>query len=158
MDNNTLKEIIERVKRNSCVSEKILVNGETYVSKKTKQRKKKDLKEGISSFVAIGVAATAIFAGAAVSNTMDFATEVRKEVNDTYIEQNLIGGQYIEKKEHDEAFREYIADLNDTKLSKLFNETSKQMEDDDKLINRVNVEDVVDQMEEDYLESIGKSK
>ena len=158
MDNNTLKDIIERVKRNSCVSEKIPVNGETYVSKRTKQRKKKDLKEGISTFVAIGAVAVTIFAGGIISNTMDFATEVRKEVNDTYIDQNLIGGNYVEKKEHDEEFRDYVADLNDFKLSKLFNETSKQMQDDEMLTDGVNVEDVVDQMEENYLESISKGK
>jgi len=164
MKNNLLKEdlikIVQEAKRNSCVNEKIVVPGEMYVSSKTKRRKKIDnnLKEKVRIIATCAIVAGTIGFGSSVASTMDFATEVREEVNNTYVAQNLVGGKYIEKSEHDVEFRKYVNDLTDLQLTGLFNETSKEMQNDG-ITNRIsNIEEVVDKMEEAYLEESGRSR
>lgn len=156
--NENTKKMVERARKNSCVSERIPVYGEVYVSKKTKKKKQKspDLVTLFKIGAAMVVTGATIGAGVYASSTMDFATEVRQEVNDTYMDQNLIGGQFIEKNEHNSEFREYVSDLSDFELSRLYNDTSKEMYDNGMVQDSSNLEEVVDQMEENYLESSSK--
>lgn len=154
-----LIKIVQDAKKNSCVTDRIPVYGETYVSKETKERKKKNsrVKQGIKCILASAAVSGVLIGGVVLSDTIDFATEIQEEVNDTYMSQNAIGGKYEERSEHGTDFRNYVNDLNAIELASLFNETSEQMQNDD-MVGFNSMENVVDQMEENYLEDIGKSK
>lgn len=145
-------DVIELIQKKSMErslqSRKTEVHGECYVSKNNKRKKK--INE--AKKVVITVAALAVVSlGTVTAGAMDFTNSVREEVNSTYVEQNLIGGQYETKNTYDEGFVDYANDLNDFELYNLYNKTENTMPADEKN----DMEKVVDEMEENYLESKG---
>ena len=143
--------INKKAKERSLQERKTEVHGETYVSKNKKRKKKiNDAKKVFLTSAALLAVTTAF----AIAGNMEYADGIRREVNSTYVEQNLIGGQYETVNRYDEGFVDYVNDLNNFKLTGLYSDTKDTMDSDEKN----NVREVVNEMEDNYLEEKGRGK
>lgn len=145
-DKNMSNDMIERMKKKSCDGSRIKVNGEMYVNKNRAKTQKMML--GTAQFLAVAAILTT---GISITSTMDFATEIRKEVAKTVNAQSFIGGGYYSRPVYDEKFIDYISDLTDFEVKKLFNQT---MDEIDSYGEAHSISSVVTEMEKDYLESL----
>lgn len=125
------------------------VHGECYVSKNNKRKNKiNDAKKVLLTVAGLVVVATlTVGAGAA-----EFTDQVRQEVNSTHTKLNPIGGKYEQQYNYDEGFVDYVDGLNNFELFGLYNQTAGTMDPSE----RNDIEEVVDEMEDNYLESNGR--
>ena len=136
------KKSLER----SLQQRKTEVHGECYVSKNIRKKNKiNDAKKVLLTAAGL-VMVVSLTVGA---GTAEFTDRVREEVNSTHIKQNPIGGQYEQQHNYDEGFVDYVDGLNNFELFGLYNETANNMDSSEKN----NIEEVVDEMEDNYLET-----
>lgn len=144
---------VRMVQEKSCSGENIKVAGEFYVTKDPakqiaiSKRKQIILKLAIS----LGVL-TVVGAGIKVTGDMDSATDVRKEITKQESVQNPIGGSYEKENIYNQDFVNYTNSLTDSELMDLYSYISDQMDDD-----KTKVPDVVNNMEDNYLEENKKN-
>lgn len=154
--NNELKldlmEIANNGKSNSLKPRKTEVKGESYKSRDVTKRK--NIETARNAF--LGVAALVVMGiGINAYGNFSEAGEIRQEVNTTYTEQNLMGGQYHEVSKYDEGFVDYANDLGYFGLKELYDETKDSME---LTPLDVEIENVVEKMEDNYLEEKGRGR
>lgn len=145
---------LETICATSCKPRKKEIKGEVYVSKKTSRQDRivqaKKAIYAVAAFAVIGVAAK-------VGGDIDAATDIRKEVvrQETTLNSN---GTYTTDRVYDDGFVEAVIDMRDGALIKLFDETSKEMIANGDIEGSRVVSEVVDVMEDNYVEEHGKAK
>lgn len=154
-EQNNSQELFENAKKNSCVTDKIIVLGEHYVSKDAKKQKK--IKKGIKSVLAVAAISATLIGITVYGSQSDFIDEVRNETVRTTTTQNPIGGAYEKQNVYDQQFIDYVNDLDSSELNQLFEEASKELKENGSN-SELSVSTVVKEMESNYLESLEEVK
>ena len=151
----TLVKIAQEAYEKSSREAKREIKGECYTSKDPK-RKDKIL---TAKKVILSVASVAVIAiSAKYVSDMDAANDIRNEITKTETHQNLIGGNYETNLAYDDGFVDSMNDLSDSALHNLYDNTSKEMIQEGNKEAAMIVSEVVEQMEENYLEEQGRAR
>lgn len=151
----TLVKIAQDAYKMSCEARSNEIKGECYCSKNLERKKKID----IAKKVILGVASVVVISGAIkYASDMDTADEIRGEITRLETSQNLIGGRYETNLVYDEGFVDSMNDLSDNALNNLYDDISKEMIQAGDTEDARILAEVVDQMEENYLEEQGRAR
>lgn len=146
---DVIELINKKAMEKSLQQRKKEVHGECYVSRNKKRKRK--IEEAKKIFLTS--AALIIFVGGlGLAGNDEYAHEIRQEANSTYVKQNLIGGQYETVNRYNEGFIDYVNDLNNFELIELYDDTKDTMDSNEK----PSMAEVVDEMEDNYLEEKGR--
>jgi len=146
---DVIELINNKAKERSIQPRRTQVYGETYVSRNSRRKKKiNDAKKIILTGASL-IAVTAILS---MGSSMVHADDIRQEVNSTHVKFNPVGGKYEQEYNYDEGFIDYANDLNSFELNSLYSETKGNMDSNLKY----DMEEVVEEMEENYLEGKGR--
>lgn len=152
---DTLVKIAQTSRINSCLESMQEIKGECYVSRDKKRNKKilmaKKTILGVAAFVVLS-------AGIKIVGDMDSADMIRKETTKTETSFNPIGGKYETNNVYDNDFVVSMNNLSDYALNNLYKETSNEMKADGNIEDATIVSEVVEEMENKYLEEQGRSK
>ena len=152
---DTLVKIAQTASANSCRKNRQKIKGECYVSH---DKNRKNAIE-IAKKAILGVAAVAVMTiGIKTAGDIDSATIIREEATKTETSFNVVGGTYETNNFYDENFINSINDLSDASLNNLFQETRKEMMDSGNIEEAKIVSEVVEEMEENFLEEQGRSR
>lgn len=162
MENNQnqmqIDETFVRMAQQACLNSQKQrrkeIKGECYVSKATDRQKKVSAARN----VILGVAAAVVISGGLkIVGDMDFEDDILKEVTRTETDLNT-NGRFEEKLVYDDGFVEAMIDLDTNSLVKLYSDTSKEMKAEGNKVEAGVISEVVEEMEENYVQEHGRAK
>lgn len=152
LNTDFMSMVNEHAKENSLKSRKVEVKGECYPSRNIA---KKLNKETAKNVILASAAVLALGIGMKAYGDFEAAGDIKEEVNTTYTQMNPIGGKYHDVTKYDSDFVEYANGLGYFELKDLYDETKESMENS---MGEIELEDVVEKMEDNYLEEKGMGR